>query len=132
MIFLASIEKVSPHLDSLLLIGFMLLKSVELNVNSVESFLPQVVYFSLLLVEFLLSNYLISYVEVFVESFSFSNVVGGDGVGSEYFSSVDVDMIISHSLLQPSNLNTLLVLHRRPLTSSSRRNLSPLRSCLDL
>ena len=46
----------------------MLFELLEQDVISVQSLLPEIVDFGLLIIKFLLSNYLVSYVEVFIES----------------------------------------------------------------
>ncbi len=70
-------------------------------------------------------------VEVLVESFGFCDVVGRDGIGPENFGGVDVDMVISNSLLKSSDLNTFLIFHGSSLASSSGCDFVEFRSSLN-
>ena len=70
-------------------------------------------------------------VEVLVESFSFSDVVGRDGIGSENFGGVNVDMVVANPLLKSSDFNALLIFHGSSLASSSGCNFVEFRSGLN-
>ena len=74
------------------------------------------------MVELILSDGLLSHIEVFVETLSLGNEVSRNRIRSKNLSRVDVLVEVADSLLQSSVLNGLFILHGGPRGPSSWSN----------
>lgn len=109
LVLLAQVEVVTFDINEVFLIVQMVLDFVESVMLSVKSFLAQLMYFFLVLVENNFSLFLIVFIEVFVEPISFMNKVGGYGIRSEYLSRINILVEAACPFLQPLFLEGLPV-----------------------
>ena len=132
MIFLTGIKVIPSNINSIMLILFMFFKSLKLNTNSIKPLYSEFINFNLSVIEFLLTNYLISYVEIFVESLSFWDEMGWYWVWSEDFSRVNVLVVTTDSLLESSVFDWFLVFHCCSCWTGTWSNTIKAGSCVDL